>query len=74
MAVKDAMPRLDADTIEELLAVPQSHDEVGLIEGFLDSQVNSKRQDAACATIRLPYRHELPTGWAVLFYEAEQTE
>lgn len=72
--VKDAMPRLDADSIEALLELPESRDEVNFISGFLDEQINATRQDAACATVRLPYRDNLQTGWAVLFYEAEDAK
>ena len=68
---KDAMPRLNADSIEGLIELPESHGDANFISGFLDTHINSKAQDAACARVRLPYRDNLSTGWAVLFYEAE---
>ena len=72
--IKDAMPRLDADSIEALIELPEAHDDVSFISGFLDSQVNTTAQDAACAIVRLPYREQVTTGWAVLFYEADHVQ
>ncbi len=69
--VQDAMPRLSPQSIEHLLTVIQSQSEANLITGFLDAQINQKRQEAAAASVRLPYREGVQTGWAVLFYEAE---
>ncbi len=70
-SVKNSMPRLSLRSIEHLLTVTQSRTEANLIPGFLDSQINQTRQEAACAAVRLPYREGIQTGWAVLFYEAE---
>ena len=69
--IQDSMPRLSLLSIEHLLSVIQSQSEANLITGFLDAQINHKRQEAAAATVRLPYREGVQTGWAVLFYEAE---
>lgn len=69
-AVKDAMPRLDAHATQTVLSVTNARQEAFLIPDFLDPQVNQIRQDAACATVRIPYREGSQTGWAVIFYEA----
>ncbi len=68
--VQDSMPRLSPRSIEHVLSVVESRSEANLITGFLDSQINQTRQEAACAAVRLPYRDGIQTGWAVLFYEA----
>ncbi len=70
-AVKDAMPRLEPHSTQNVLAVSDARGEANLIPGFLDLQVNDERQDAACATVRIPYREGSQTGWAVLFYEVD---
>ncbi len=72
--IKDAMPRLNADTIEALIELPEARNDVNFVSGFLDSQINATAQDAACATVRLPYRDDVSTGWAVLFYETEHVK
>lgn len=72
--IKDAMPRLDADSIEALIELPESRDDVNFISGFLDPQINATAQDAACAIVRLPYRDHVSTGWAVLFYETDDVK
>lgn len=69
--VQDAMPRLSPPSIEHLVSIIQSQSEANLITGFHDAQINQKRQEAAAAAVRLPYREGVQTGWAVLFYEAE---
>lgn len=72
--VKDSMPRLDADSIEELIALPTSAEEVELLPNFLGPEAVGVRPDTACATVRLPYRDSVSTGWAVLFYEFEDAK
>jgi serine/threonine protein kinase len=71
--VQDSMPRLSPDSIEHVLAVVESRSDSNLIPGFHDSQINPTRLDAASAAVRLPYREGTATGWAVIFYEAEDT-
>ncbi len=73
-SVKDAMPRLDPSSTESVLGVADSRGEANLISGFLDSQINQRRQDAACAMVRIPYREGSQTGWAVLFYEVDELD
>lgn len=72
--VKDSMPRLDADSIEELIELPTSAEEVELLPNFLGPEGADVRPDTACATVRLPYRDNVLTGWAVLFYESEDAK
>ncbi len=72
--VKDSMPRLSAETTEHVMAVATSQSEANLISGFLDSEINTQRQDAACSVVHIPYRDGIETGWAVLFYESAEAD
>ncbi|HAC91593.1 MAG TPA: hypothetical protein DCF63_13335, partial [Planctomycetaceae bacterium] len=67
--VQDAMPRLGATSLAQLLKVKGSR--ANLIENFHDPIVNSRRTEVACAELNIPYRTDVATGWRVLFIEAD---
>ena len=70
--VKDSMPRLSPELAEQVLSVIQTRSEAKLIPSQADGPLIQSRHEAACAVVRLPYRPGIQTGWAVLFYEAEE--
>ncbi|MCA9133003.1 MAG: serine/threonine protein kinase, partial [Planctomycetales bacterium] len=72
--VKDAMPRLADSSIAQLQDLNSADAEAILIPDFHDPQINQQQQDAAWAPVRIPYRSELHTGWAVLFIDAAPSE
>lgn len=67
-AVKDAMPRVSAESLEQIMFDTGSHTK--LVPNFYDPQICRVRRDAAYARLHVPYRDDLTTGWTVLFVES----
>ena len=70
--VKDAMPRLAADSVLRILDEANRVDEAFLIRSFSDPQISQQTKEAACARIALPYRANLKSGWTVIFIDSAE--